>query len=167
MIVTGWILLTIMRQMNHVLSPLNISLWLGGLLVAYPALKLNPRTAFTSCFIIGLMMDTWSPMKFGTHALLFGAAQIIIGRIRLRLATHEPTIELIVALIANLFMFIAMTFIAMGKSGGGSFSGLRLLTDLLISQVILVMILPWYFALQSRGGNLLLNPRRARLNSTI
>ncbi|GAB5560280.1 MAG: hypothetical protein SynsKO_19270 [Synoicihabitans sp.] len=167
MVMAAWVLITLVRQVNHAASPLNLSLWVGGLLVAFPAIHLNPRTAFTSCFIIGLMLDAWSPLPFGTHALLFGAAQIIIGRLRMRLATREPTIELIVALIANLILFVAMTFIVIGRSGGGSFSGFRLLAELAVSQVVIALILPWYFALQSRGCDLLLNFRPNKIESTI
>tara|TARA_B110000483_G_scaffold104527_1_gene127553 strand:- start:4177 stop:4716 length:540 start_codon:yes stop_codon:yes gene_type:complete len=162
MVVTGWILITLMRQTNHLLAPTGLSIWLGGLLIAFAALHLNPKTGFTACLIIGMMLDAWAPLGFGTHAVLFGAAQIIVVRIRRRFAASELTIGIIVALIINLILFVMITFIVIGRSHGGPISGVRLLTDLVVSQVVLALIAPWYFALQHRALSLVLNPRSLR-----
>lgn len=166
LLVCGWILMTIVRQTNHLLAPSGLSIWLGGLIITVAALHLNPKTGFAGCFLLGLMMDAWSPLGFGTHALLFGAAQIIIGRIRNRFAAQELTIGITVALITNLILFVFITFIAIGRSSGATISGVRLLSDLVLSQILLALITPWFFALQNRAFDLVINPRTARARST-
>lgn len=163
----AWILLTLLRQTNHAFTAWGVSIWLGGLLIAYPALHLNPKTGFTCCFLIGMMLDAWSPLGFGTQAVLFGAAQIIIHRIRKRFAASELAIGITVSLITNLILFVIITFIVIGRSHGGPVSGLRLLVDLAVSQVVLVLIAPWFFALQQRALDLLFNPRRRNAGASI
>ena len=167
LLVCGWILMTIVRQTNHLLSPSGLSIWMGGLLITLASLHLNPKTGFVSCFLMGLMMDAWSPLGFGTHALLFGAAHIIIVRVRNRFASHELTIGITVALITNLILFVFITFIAIGRSSGGTISGVRILSDLVLSQVLLVLITPWFFSFQHRALDLVINPRIARSRSTV
>lgn len=167
LLVCGWMLMTIVRQTNHLLASSGLSIWLGGLLITLAALHLNPKTGFVGCFLLGLMMDAWSPLGFGTHALLFGAAQIIIVRIRIRIAARELAIGITVALITNLILFVFITFIAIGRSSGGTISGVRILTDLVLSQILLALITPWFFALQHRAFDLVLNPRIARSRSNV
>lgn len=167
MVIAGWILITLMRQTNHLLAPAGLSIWLGGLLIAFACLHLNPKTGLTACLLIGMMMDAWAPLGFGTHTVLFGAAQIIVVRVRNRFAASELTIGIIVALIINLILFVMITFIVIGRSHGGPISGVRLLTDLVISQVAIVLIAPWFFALQHRALSLVLTPRSHRGRATV
>ncbi len=167
LLVCGWILMTIVRQTNHLLAPSGLSIWIGGLLITLAALHLNPKTGFVGCFLMGLMMDAWSPLGFGTHALLFGAAQIIIVRIRNRFASQELTIGITVALITNLILFVLITFIAVGRSSGGTISGVRILSDLVLSQVLLALITPWFFALQHRAFDLVINPHFSHPRSNV
>jgi len=72
-----------------------------------------------------------------------------------------------VALITNLILFVLITFIAIGRSSGGAISGVRILSDLVLSQILLALITPWFFALQSRAFDLIINPRTARSRSTV
>lgn len=148
---TGFVLLLMVRQANHLLAPAGLSLWLGGLVVALPAMRLNFRTGLVGSAVLGLVMDAWSPLFFGLHAGLLALAHVIIFRIRNRIETTEPTIGILVALIANLALFTALTMITLGQTSGGAVSAMRLLGDLVISQVTLALITPWFFSLQVRG----------------
>lgn len=167
MVVAGGILLTLTRQANHLLAPTGVSLWLGGLLIAYPALRLNQRTGFASCLLLGFAVDAWTPLAFGTHALLFGFTQIVIGRLRNRFAAPELATGVIVALITNLILYVVLTFFVLGLSPGATLSGLRLLSDLVISQLTLAAITPWYFALQERSLALILRTPRAHAGNHL
>ncbi len=164
MILSGWLLLILTRQTNHVLAPWSISIWLGGLLVAFPALHLNFRTGLISCLFLGFLVGVWSPLGFGTHALLFGLAHVIIFRIRKRLAASELAIGITVVLIANLALFVVLTFWTLGQA---PVSGLRILSDLIVSQLIIGSITPWFFALQTRSLDLIQKPWRARVRSGV
>ncbi len=164
MVLSGWLLLIITRQANHLLAPWGISLWLGGLLVAFPSLQLNFRTGLVSGVMLGLFVDVWSPLVFGTHALLFGLAHVIIFRIRGRLAASELAIGITVALITNLALFMVLSFWTLGHA---PVSGLRLLSDLILSQIGLGLITPWFFALQTKGLQLIFKLWRPRVRAGI
>lgn len=164
MILSGWLLLILARQTNHFLAPWGVSVWLGGLLVAFPSLHLNFRTGLISCLVMGFLIDVWSPLGFGSHALLLGLAHVIIFRIRKRLAASEIAIGIIVVLITNLALFVVLTF---GTLGQAPVSGLRILSDLLVSQVVIGLITPWFFALQTRSLDLIQKPWRARVRSGV
>jgi cell shape-determining protein MreD len=163
-ILSGWVLFMLARQINHLLAPWGMSLWLGGALVAFPALQLNFRTGLVSSLLLGAMVDVWSPLPFGTHALLFGLAHVIIFRIRARLAASEMSIGIIVTLITNLALFVALTFWTLGSA---PVSGLRILSDLVLSQIVLGLITPWFFALQLRGMDLIFKPWRRRVRAGV
>ncbi len=152
---TGWVLLWLSRQANHLLAPVGISLWLTSLLITLPALRLNFRTGLVGSFVLGLAMDAWSPVPFGTHAILLAFAHVVVFRIRNRIETTEVTIAVIVALITNLALFVALTMLILSHPGGVMVSSLRLLTDLVVSQITLALIAPWFFALQERGLELI------------
>jgi len=152
---TGIVLVWIMRQTNHLLAPAGMSLWWGGLLVAFPAMRLNFRTGLIASGVLGLMLDAWSPLAFGTNGLLLGLAHVVIFQIRNRIETTEATVGVLVALISNLALFTVISMLALGSAGGTPVSGLRLLTDLVVSQVSLALMAPWFFALQARGLELI------------
>lgn len=155
-LVTSWILVLIMRQANHLLSGFGLSLWLGGLLVTLPALRLNFRTGLTGSFLLGLALDAWTPVGFGTHALLFSLAHVVIFRLRNRIAANETAIGITVALFTNLALYTALSLLLLKTLGGTPISALRLLVDLVVSQLVLVLIAPWFFALQERSLDLIL-----------
>lgn len=163
-VVSGWLLLVLMRQTNHLLAPWGVSIWLGGLLVAFPSLHLNFRTGLVSSIIIGFLIDVWSPLAHGTHALLFALAHVIIFRIRVRLAATELAIGITVALITNLAFFVVLSFWVLGHA---PVSALRLLGDLVVSQIVLGLITPWFFALQLKGMDLAFKPWRRRVRSGV
>jgi rod shape-determining protein MreD len=147
----GLILFGLVRQANHALSPYALSLWLGGLFVGFPALRLAPQQGFNACFLLGLMVDAASALPFGLNAFLFCTAHLIIVRIRSRFAAEEPLIATIVAMITNLVLFLIVTFVAISRAADAPISGLRFLIDLFLSQIAIALLAPWFFALQERA----------------
>ncbi len=150
--VCGVILFALVRQANHVLAPWGVSLWCGGLAVAFPALRLSPQQGFNACFLLGLLLDATSPLPFGCNAFLFGVAQLAIVRVRNRFAAGEVLTGIAVAWVANLACYLTATFVALGTAAE-HVSGLRILTDLLFSQIAVGLLAPWFFALQERALN--------------
>lgn len=144
----GLILFILSRQLNHSLAGFGLSVWIGGLLVTFPSLRLAPQQGFNACFALGLLVDAFSPFPFGLNAFLFGVSQLIIVRIRNRLASEELIIATVVALITNLALFLILSFVLLGRVQGAPVSGLRLLSDLLLSQVIIGISAGWFFAFQ-------------------
>lgn len=150
----AWILWQIIAQTNHALAPARLYVWVGGLFVAFAGLRLQAQEGFNACFLIGLLFDSQCPVPFGTHAFLFGIADLILVRLRHRFAATETLVAVTVALLTNLALLVVLSFVRLSEAPDGAATALRLFMDLLISQSVLALVGPWYFALQARALDL-------------
>ena len=144
------LLVTLLAQLNHTLGPWQLHVWCGGLFVAFAALRLDFRTGAAAVFIGGLLLDAGSPVTFGTHALLFLAAHAVIFNVRARVPRDETIVGVIAALLANLGLFLALSFLRVDLGPDSGEAWMRDFSDLLVSQLVLVLIAPWFFAMQTR-----------------
>lgn len=163
----GFALWLIVSQANHYLAPARLYIWVGGLFVTFAGLRLAPPEGFNGCFLVGLLIDANTPVPFGLHAFLFGIAQLVLVRLRHRLAGEVTIVAVIIALLANLALFLAMSFTRMGNLPDTAGAGLRLLMDLVISQCVLALLGPWFFALQIRALEITGAGLRAEASETI
>lgn len=147
---TLFLLWAIVAQVNHALSGVHVYLWIGGLFVTYSALALPLRSGLAASLLGGLLVDATTSVSFGLHALLFALAHTFIFNIRDRLPRDETTARVIVALFANLALFLVFSFLQIGRVPTPSTVWPRLILDLLCSQVFLTLVAPWFFALQAR-----------------
>ncbi len=138
-------------QLNHVLSPLALTITLPGLLVAFAALRLPSGAGLAAALLTGLWLDAGAPVAFGRHAALLGLSFCFVYRVRARLPREETLIGVVVALFVNLGLFVVLAFLDLGELPDPAAGGLRLLADLLVSQLFTVLIGPWFFALQRQA----------------
>jgi len=157
------VLLTVLvSQLNHALAPWHVSLFVGGLLVVFAALRLDFDTGFSAVFLAGLFCDAAAPVRFGTQAFLFATAFTLIYSVRGRLPRGEMLVSLVFALLTNLGIFIALSLLLLAGTPLPFGIWPRLLVNLLCSQAFLALIAPWFFALQARAVELAgLEPRDA------
>ncbi len=153
------LLALILGQLNHLLGGWQVNVWCGGLFVAFAALRLDYRTGAASAFIAGLLLDAGEPVAFGTQGFLFLAAHAVIFNVRARAPRDETVVGVVVALLANLALFLALGFLRIDPTVEPARSWLRGFADLLASQIVLALIAPWFFAMQKRllelsGNNL-------------
>jgi len=145
------VLLTLLvSQFNHALAPWHVSLFIGGLLVVFAALRLDFDTGFAAVFIAGLLGDAASPVRFGTQAFLLATAYTLIFSVRGRLPRGEILVSLAFSLLANLGIFIVLSGLLLARTPLPFGVWPRLLINLLCSQAFLALIAPWFFALQTR-----------------
>ena len=137
--------------LNHALAGLAVHLYLGGLLVTYAALRLDPRSGFTATLLTGLAVDALSPAPFGTSVFLFCLVHGVLLYGRHRFPREGAVFALVVALLANLFLMIALSFLLVSASPQPASAWLRIFADLLFSQLALVVIGPWFISLQDRA----------------
>lgn len=154
-----WVLVV---QLNHELSGLQIYLFVGGLFVAYSALTLRLREGMIVSALAGLLCDASMPIAitpdtsaagYGlahTHLLLFCLAHAIVFNLRDRIPRTETAARVLVALFANLGIFLLFSFIHVTRSPSPAAVWPRLIADLACSQIFLALIAPWFFALQAR-----------------
>ncbi len=151
LLATQVLLWALVSGLNHELVRLRLFLFEGGLFVAYGALFLPFGTGLAAAFIAGLVCDAHSAVPFGTHALLFAAAQAVLFRLRDRMPHDTPAGLLAVVLLANAALFLALSVL---EVHGGPFAMRRwgrLVSDLVGSQLALALIAPWFLALQAKA----------------
>jgi rod shape-determining protein MreD len=147
---TLYLLRALVAEVNSALSGVHIWLFAGGLFVAYSALMMPFRSGFTVSVLAGLLCDSVTPVAFGTHAALFGIAHAVVFNARERLQRDETGVRIAVALLVNLGLFLALTFVRIRVAHAGAFAWPRMLSDLAWSEVALAIAAPWFFALQLR-----------------
>lgn len=145
------LLWVVVAQVNHALAGTHVYLFVGGLFVAYAALQLPLRDGLSAVLLAGLLCDSNAPVPFGLHTLLFAAAYAVISNLRDHLPRDETVARVIVALLANLGLFLVLSFVLIGRGPAPGTVWPRLIFDLVCSQVFLALVAPWFFALQARA----------------
>lgn len=145
------VLWTCVCQLNHALSSLHLSVFVGGLLVTFSALRLGFREGWWCSILIGLFLDSSAAVSFGFHALFFAIAHTMIYNFRGRFPREETIFGVIVALVANLVLFLMITFALIHRSPAPPAMILRLLCELFASELLILIVAPWFFALQERS----------------
>jgi rod shape-determining protein MreD len=148
---TMLLLWSLVAQINHHLAPYGVSLFAGGLLVTFGALRLGLRNGLFASMLTGLVIDALEPVPFGTHLLLFAGLHIVIYHLRTRFPREETVFGVVIALLANLALFLALSFATLGRQPAAGSAWLRLFADLGCSQLFIAVAAPWYFALQQRA----------------
>jgi len=142
---------------NHHLSqfPLPFSrisatvyLYLAGLLVVFSGLRLDPRHGLAATVLTAFALDATLPVPFGLHVVLLGLVHATLLYGRSRFPKDEPVFATVVALFANLFLFLALSVVLVGRSPRPAEAWLRLFVDLIASQLVIALITPWFIALQ-------------------
>jgi hypothetical protein len=149
--VCGALLWTLFGQLNHYLSGWHISLYVGGLLVVFPALRLPYRDGWKIAVLLGLWCDTGAPLHFGLHAILFLAAHTFIFNLRSRFPREETFFGILVALIANAVIFLILTVGLIVRHPSPLAALPAILLDLFISELFVALAAGWFFALQEHA----------------
>lgn len=138
-------------QISHYLAPWHISVFVGGLLISFAALRLSFSAGWPVSLLIGLLMDGQAPVPFGFHGILLVMAHVGIFQLRSRFPREETIVAVSVALLANAALFVAISIALLRWSPAPlSMSG-RLFFDFLASELLIVVAAPWFFALQERS----------------
>lgn len=158
---TSLLLWVIVAQVNHALSEIQVYVFVSGLFIAYSALTLRLREGMIASALAGLLCDASMPIRVGadtsaigyglahTHLLLFCLAHAVVYNLRDRIPRNETAARVLVALFANLGIFLLFSFIHVGRSPFPGSVWPRLIADLACSQIFLALIAPWFFALQT------------------
>lgn len=150
-VVANLALIWLVGLANHHLAPFALHLYVGGLFVVFPALRLNARHGFAATIVTALAFDAVSPTPFGTHLVLLGLVHAMLLYGRQRFPRGEPVFATVVALFSNLFLFLALSFVLISANPRPAEAWLRLFVDLLASQLVVGLITPWFMALQTRA----------------
>lgn len=137
---------------NHYLAgTVAVYLYVGGLFVAYGALRLDPKHGLIATILTALLFDSVEPLPFGTSLFLLTLVHVTVLYGRHRFPREGAVFAVVVALLANLFLVIALSFLLVGANPRPGNAWLRIFTDLLCSQAVIALITPWFIALQDRA----------------
>ncbi len=128
----------------------SVSLYLGGLLVTYASLRLDSRHGWICTLLTGLAADSLTALPFGTSLVLFGLVHAILLQGRQRFPREELVFAIVVALLANLFLYVAISFMLVGHNPRPAGAWARLFVDLLASQIAIAVLTCWFMSLQNR-----------------
>jgi rod shape-determining protein MreD len=141
----------LVAQLNHLLAPAQFSVFVGGLLVAFPALRLGHREGWKLAVLLGLWCDAAAPVRFGLHAILFLAAHSVIFSLRGRFPREEALLGILVAVLANTGIALVLSVALIGRGPAPLAALPPILFNLLASGIFVALITPWFFALQERS----------------
>ena len=147
-LVTLW---AIVAELNHALSGIRVYVFAGALFILFAALTQPRRSGLAASLLAGLLCDANTPVGFGTHVLLFAAAHLTLFHIRDRVPRDDNVSAIIVVLLTNLFLFLVFSFTQIHAAPQPAAVWPRLIWDLVCSQVFLVLVTPWFLALQDRS----------------
>lgn len=160
----GLVLWTLCNQLNHTLSTWAFTITCGGLIVTFPALRLEHRDGWKIVFLLGLFFDADTPVRFGTHAVLFLTLFTVIHHFRQRVPRDEPLLGAIIAIVANIVILGVFTLLYLGRNPEPARMIARLISESALSSVAIALVAPWYFAFQEKtlerfGSRLRVEPR--------
>lgn len=138
-------------EMNHYLAPWGCSILLSGLVLPVAALRLSLGPGLVAMVLTGFALDALGPTAFGANAAILSAGLLILHAIRHRLVREGAVAHLVVALLANLVIFVTQPMFAGGLSAYATPTPLRIVMDLFLSQLVLAAAALWFFALQERA----------------
>ena len=148
---------------NDWLATTSVHLYLGGLFVVYAALRLDRKHGLIATGLTGLMVDAMQPVPFGTSMVLFGLVHATLLYGRQRFPRESSVFGIVVALFANLFLTVALSFLLVGANPRPGEAWLRIFVDLLASQLAILLITPWFLALQAQAMDLVqIHPETGR-----
>lgn len=148
---TMLLLWALVGLLNHYLAVWHVHVFVGGLLVTYAGLQLPLRRGLPATAAVGLLCEAGTGLTPGTLLVLFAAAHAVIHHVRDRVPRDQLTTRVIVALLANLGLFLVLSFLLIGRGPAPGTMWPRLITDLVCSQVLVALAAPWYFALQEQA----------------
>ena len=146
---TSILLWFIIGEVNHHLARWNLSLYVGGLMLTFGLLYFPRKTGLLHALFLGLWMDAASPQPFGLSMVLFALAHLTFFHFKQKLPTEETVTAVSFALLLNAGIFLFLTLWHL--TGVPDFAGyaLKAATDFLLSQILILLIAPWYLALQN------------------
>jgi rod shape-determining protein MreD len=75
----------------------------------------------------------------------------VIFRVRDRVPRDETVARVVIALLANLVLFLVFSFLEVSRLPAPAAVWPRIGCDLICSQIFLTLVAPWFFALQEQA----------------
>ncbi len=137
--------------LNNYVGPYAFHFYVGGLFVTFAALRLDRKNGVIAIVLTGLTIDAAEPVPFGVSVVLLGLVYLTLLNGRHRFPREGAVFGTVVALLANLFLVVALSFILIGRNPRPGAAWLRIMVDLVCSQFLIALVTPWFLALQEQA----------------
>ena len=125
-----------------------IYFYLCGAFAVLPAIRLDFNRGFFCAVASGCFLDAALPSPFGFHACGLAIAQITLRSANDRtMFSRRPTLILSTLIINMLFFLFLHFWFSAQISGDGEILLARAFSDLIFSQLLLAVTLPWLIQL--------------------
>jgi hypothetical protein len=142
------LLIFLVAEVNHYLAPLALQVYLGGLFLTFGILRLQLRHGLIATALTGLVLDAVNPRPFGYTFFLMVGCHVAVFSMRGHFARETFRSCLLVALALNLVLFVGIGIAAgRGNPAPSLFWG-RIVADSAFSMLAVLIVAPWFFALQ-------------------
>jgi hypothetical protein len=143
------VLLAVTAMVNDGLAGWSVSLFLAGLCMIRPVMKLQPAGLLLCVVFSGLAGDAQSPTPPGFLMTLFALGAALIILVRPWLGQMGRTQQIALACILNAGYFLAFTLWEATRGGAaGPVFWERAAVDFCLSQFILLLVGIWFFEFQ-------------------
>ncbi len=137
---------TLTSQVNHALAPWGLSLFVGGLIVVFPALRLPFAEGWKVVALYGLFHDSLCPVPFGFHAALYLCAFFFLFNLRPKVPREETSVALVLGLVTNAALYLAITVFFLWRVPAPASVPVRWVLEVLCSLGFTALLAPWYVA---------------------
>ncbi len=154
-------------ELNHYLAPLSFSLFFGGLLLAFPILRLDPRGGFLCTALTAFFLEAVSPLPTGLLFWTMMFAHAVFFSFRGRFARETVRAGVLCAVVLNVAVMAVLWVVFLSSAVDPGIYLRRGLLEAAASAAAVAVAAPWFLALQKAallraGINLEAEQRRAR-----
>jgi rod shape-determining protein MreD len=149
LILSNYLLLFLLAEINHLITPWHLHLFPAGLLITYAAMRLNYRAALFVVIATGLLLDAGRPVPWGTQLFALLALHGVILVVRARIGFGELHRLIVLSIVLTPVHLLIITGVSLiGHPQPGALLG-RATWDILMSTGLTALAAPWWFALQA------------------
>ena len=148
-VVTGNCLLLFLTQLvNNSLAPFSLHLCFYGLFVYYSAIRLSFTSGLIAVVITGLILDSVEGFTMGTNILILSFIYTFWSWFREEFNAHSLWHNMLIVQSSNLLTILTLSIYIGLKNHIGGYYWLSVLTNLMLSQLLLMVVSPWFLSIQ-------------------
>lgn len=156
----SWVLLAngilafLVVRLNSNLSDLPFHVFVAGLFIAYPALKMPWPEGLATVVLTGFLASAGTPLPPVVLPAAFGLLFALLHQARMRFRSRKQYYLMLVASGANLLLYAALSLVLLPEGAGFAYAG-RALVELAASQAVVAAAAFWFYDLLDQGFVLL------------
>ncbi len=144
------LLFVLLTWVNQWLSMGSVTIYLPAAFVLFTALHGSNRIAFATALVVGLFIDALSPLPYFSQTFVLLLCTTILMSLRQRIRRSSLMQTTAIGLVANTLAFLTLTllFSLFSTLPLDLAVFLRIVIDLLLSQLVFLAVAPWFLEFQ-------------------